>query len=142
MHFPLLVVLELLVKRREGRGRRNVRVYVGFLFNAVDAAGELYRLNKASCRLRCSSGIDECRNFRAGTEHSGGQGGQRILAGRRGGWRAGWDKAYERLTVLQPAKTAHQNEVSTDSQTIVSRFQFAVGTGTNFEPRLPPGPER
>src|SRR5271170_7601361 len=29
----------------------------------------------------------------------------------------------------QPAKIAHQNEVSTDSQTIVSRFQFAVGTG-------------
>src|SRR5271169_5242808 len=28
----------------------------------------------------------------------------------------------------QPAKIAHQNEVSTDSQTIVSRFQFAVGT--------------
>src|SRR5271154_4661599 len=28
----------------------------------------------------------------------------------------------------QPTKIAHQNEVSTDSQTIVSRFQFAVGT--------------
>src|SRR5271168_460042 len=31
-------------------------------------------------------------------------------------------------TADQPAKIAHQNEVSTDSQTIVSRFQFAVGT--------------
>ena len=88
VHRPLLVVLELLVEGREGGRRRNVRVDVGFLFDAIDAAGELYPLSEARGRVRRGSCIDERRNFRAGAEHSGRQGRQGIRAGRCGGWRA------------------------------------------------------